>query len=287
MAASFYHLCTGENHSDFLVSESDFKTAINVLAMCISIYGEISLFCFELMSNHLHLLLSGSKETIESFFRFYIKILYRCFKAEGKTKDISDLPFKCQPVENLSHLLNVIVYIHRNASVADNKFSPYTYRWGTGRYYFNPEAHARYDANKQKVTLCQRQLFSHSRKFDDVSGLFEIDNYISPLSFCKIEEGEKLFSGAGQYLYMLTKNVESSKFISDEIGERITYNDYDLYPVVVKMARQMSETGEISTLTPSQKVTLAKTLHYDYNSGNKQISRLLKMGMPIVNSLFP
>lgn len=287
MDTSFFHLCTSEDHSDIFVRESDFKTAINVLALCISLFDGVKLYCFELMSNHLHMLLSGSREEIESFFRFYIKMLFRCFKSEGSTKDLLELPFKCHPVDSLDYLMNVIVYIHRNASVADKKVSPYTYRWGTGRYYFNPEALARYNACKQRVYLCQRQQFSHSRKFDNVTGLFEIDNCISPFSFCEIEEGERVFSGAGQYLFMLAKNVESSRAISAEIGESITYNDYELYPVLTKAAVKMFDISDISTLSANQKMQLAKMLHYDYNSGNKQICRLLKINIAVVDELFP
>ena len=45
-------------------------------------------------------------------------------------------------------------------------------------------------------------------------------------------------------------------------------------------------------LSPAQlsreaKVEIAKTLHYDYNAGNKQINRILKMDINIVNALFP
>lgn len=287
MEKSFYHLCTSENHSDIFISDSDFKTAINLLALCLSLFPDLDLYCYEFMSNHLHFLLSGSLNEINSFFKFYIKKLSGCFVAEGKPKDLSKLSYKCHKIESLDHLLNVIVYIHRNASVVDGNESPYTYKWGTGRYYFNPEARALYNIARKKVTLQQRQLFSHSRKFDKVCGLYEIDNCISPLCFCKIEEGQKLFSGAGRYLFMLAKNVESSKSISKEIGERITYNDYELYPVLMKTAGKMYETNDLVSLSANQKLELAKILHYDYNSSNKQICRMLKLSLTVVNDLFP
>lgn len=287
MEASFYHLCTSENHSDIFLRDSDFKTAVNLLALCISIFPGLDLYCYEFMSNHMHMLLSGPEDEIDSFFDFYITTLARCYAAEGKSKDLSDLSYKCHRIDSYDHLLNVIVYIHRNGSVVDINESPYTYRWGTGRYYFNPEARARYEIARQKVTAIQRKLFSHSRKFDKVSGLYEVGNCISPMSFCKIEEGEKLFAGAGRYLYMLAKNVESSKSISEEIGERITYNDYELYPVLMKAVSKMYETNDISALSSSQKLRLAKMMHYDYNSNNKQICRMLKLSPPVVNDLFP
>ena len=287
MEKALFHLCTNENHSDIFISEYDFRTAINIMALCLSLFNGLELYSFEFMSNHLHMLISGSRDEIDSFFRLYVKTLSKFFRAENNPKDLSDLSYSCHIVETPVHLQNVIVYIHRNASVVDGKISPYTYKWGTGRYYFNPEARARYDANRKKVTLNQRQLFSHSRKFDDVSGLYMVDNYISPLSFCKSEEGERLFTGPGKYLYMLAKNVESSKSIASEIGERIMYNDYELYPVLVKKAVELFGANNLMSLTSGQKLRLAKDLHYDYNSGNKQICRLLKIDISVVNELFP
>lgn len=287
MATSFYHLCTSEDHPDIFIYDSDFRTAVNLLALCLSLFPGIDLYCYEFMSNHLHLLLSGPEDVIDSFFKFYIRKLSGCFAADGKVKNLSKMSYKCHKIDSLDHLLNVIVYIHRNASVVDGSESPYTYRWGTGRYYFNPEASARYNVAKQKVTLAQRQLFSHSRKFDKVEGLFEVDNCISPMCFCKIAEGERLFAGAGRYLFMLAKNVESSKSISKEIGERITYNDYELYPVLAKAAGRLFCSNDVSTLSANQKLELARILHYDYNSSNKQICRMLKLGIPVVNELFP
>lgn len=287
MESSYFHLCTSEDHSDIFICDSDFRTGVNLLALCLSLFPGIGLYCYEFMSNHLHFLLSGSEDEIDSFFEFYVRKLFDCFEADGKAKNLSNLSYKCHRIESLGHLLNVIVYIHRNASVVDDSESPYTYRWGTGRYYFNPEARARYDIARNKVTLIQRQLYSHSRKFDKVYGLYEVDNCISPMCFCRIDEGERLFARAGQYLFMLAKNVESSKFISKEIGERITYNDYELYPVLVKAAGKLYGTNDVSTLTPNQKLEMAKILHYEYNSSNKQICRMLKLGLALVNDLFP
>ena len=287
MESVFYHLCTSENHSDIFICDSDFRAAVNLLALCLSLFPGIGLYSYEFMSNHLHLLLSGPEEEIDSFFKYYIRKLSACFAAEGKAKDLSKVSYKCHRIDSLDHLLNVIVYIHRNACVVDGNESPYTYRWGTGRYYFNPEAQAHYNIAKRKVTRLQRQLFSHSRKFDKVCGLYEVDNCISPMCFCKIEEGEKLFSRAGRYLFMLAKNVESSKTISNEIGERITYNDYELFPIIVKVADKMFATNNVSTLSAHQKLGLAKILHYDYNCSNKQICRMLKLSLPVVDSLFP
>lgn len=287
MKTPVIHLCTDENHPDIFLCESDFKAAMNVLALCVSLFDNIELYAFVLMSNHIHLLLGGSKDSIDQFFNFFVKTLTRYLRAEDKTGYVSDLKANFHPVEDREHLLNVIVYIHRNPSVIDRNLSPYSYRWGSGRYYFNPEAVQRYMKCRKPVTQSQRQQYSHSRRFDDITSLFETDDYISPLSFCCISDGEEVFTSSSQYLFLLTRNVESSKSIAAEIGERISYNDYELFSVVRKLSAVEFGTDDPKTLTAGQKMILANKLHYDYNSGNKQISRLLKLDISITDSLFP
>lgn len=287
MEHPFYHICTDENHPDLFVSDTDFKSGINILGLCLSLYEDLSLYSFAFMSNHLHLLMLGNIGRIEDFISFYFKTMKRYFRAEGKNDSISELSASFHKVDNNDHLLNVVAYIHRNANVIDRNFTPYTYRWSSGRYYFNPEARERYLACRKRLTLGQRQQFTRSRKFDGVVNLYEVDNYVSPLSFCKIDAGEKLYVSASQYMYHLMKNVESSKSISAEIGEHISYSDYDLYPVVRKKASSLFMTEDIASLSVNQKLQMAKLLRYDYSSGNKQISRLLKVDVAVINNWFP
>lgn len=287
MDTTFYHVCTSEDHQDIFLLDSDYETAINILALCLALFEDLSIYSFAFMSNHIHLLMSGSLERIREFWKFYVKTLSRYYRAEGRSETFSDLTINLHPIRDNDYMQNVVAYIHRNPSVADRNISPCNYRWSTGRYFFNSEAQIRYSKCKKKVTLKQRQLYSRSRKFDDVASFFETDNYISPMCFCKIAEGEKCFSSANQYLYLLTKNIESTKEIASLIGERITYADYELYPVIKKMSSNLFLIDDLSSLTPNQKVRIAKSLHYDYNSSNKQISRLLKLEISVVNDLYP
>lgn len=106
------------------------------------------------------------------------------------------------------------------------------------------------------------------------------------MCFCDISEGESMFSSQRQYMYLLTRNTESSRDIAREIGETIALSDYELYSVVAKMSKEMF--GESSgILSPEQRMGIAKKIRYDYNAGNKQICRILKLSPSVVNMMFP
>lgn len=129
MKAPLYHICSDENHPDFFFNDSDFKAAINILAMSIALFEDIELYAFVLMSNHIHLLVGGPKDIVDAFFKLYVKSLSKYFRAERKADLISDLKAGFHLVADCEHLLNVIVYIHRNPCVIDRSSSPYSYRW--------------------------------------------------------------------------------------------------------------------------------------------------------------
>ena len=287
MEAHCFHICTREDHPIVFRNGADFRSGINILALCLCLFPDVKLYSFELMSNHFHLLVAGERAVIERFVSYYIRQLEHYFRCEGYDVDLSDLRPVCHPVDSQEYFRNVLVYIHRNGSSASADCTPFSYQWGTGRFYFNPEAVARYNACRQPLSLRQRQQFSHSRRYDKICNmLYTVDNYISPMCFCDIHEGESMFNSQRQYMYLLTRNIESSRDIAREIGETIALSDYELYSVVAKMSKE--KFGESSgVLSPEQRMEIAKKLRYDYNAGNKQICRILKLSPSVVNMMFP
>jgi len=287
MARQVFHICTREDHPIIFRNETDFRAGMNVLAITIRMHPELTIICFELMSNHFHLLVCGTEDGARLFFNQFIKNLDHYFKAEGIMAEMTDMAPKYFLVDTQEYLRNVITYINRNASFASQSVTPYSYEWGTGRFFFSPEASKRYLACRKPLTQKQRRMFTHSRKFDETEGLYEVDGYISPLSYCDIEAAQSAFDTPGQYQQLLSKNVESSKEIAHEIGENISFTDYDLYSILALITRKQFGKSSILALKPEEKIRIARILHFEYHAGNKQLSRLLKLDITTINMLFP
>ena len=66
----------------------------------------------------------------------------------------------------------------------------------------------------------------------------------------------------------------------------IYYNDNDLYIAATKIAKEQFKSKDLNTLTAGQKIELAKQLHFEYNAGDKQLQRMLKINENILKSLF-
>ena len=128
---------------------------------------------------------------------------------------------------------------------------------------------------------------TRSHRLDNVRDIIVMDGYISPLCYCRVQEAESIFINNRQYFYLISKNIESQKEIAKLIGENIFYTDYDLFDIIASVCRKDFGGRNSSELKPEEKLSIARTLHYEYNAGNKQISRLLKIPVEAISSMFP
>lgn len=284
-----WHLWTPEDAGIILPDKTSFKAAMTILAICAQLCPDVTIITFELMSNHLHVVISGPKESVLYFFSLYRRYLRRYLKGRG----LSTVPenFECclREITTLEEARNVIVYDNRNGFVVTPESSPFSYEWGGNQYYFNPEAKRRFsDSPLKRITQAERRKLLHAHVSD---GMKEpplmLDGYASPMSFCNIDAGEKLFRNATHYFREISRNVEASKRIAAEIGERLYYNDDDLFAVVLRICKEQYKLPSPGMLSSQAKIEVAKQMHFDYNAGNKQIARILKMDRAVVDSLFP
>ena len=282
-----YHLCTGENSPILFHNEDDFRTAMNIVALLSCLHPDVAVITFEIMSNHMHFAVAGKKERIQAWFKSLVKKM-KMHPALSESKGALEmLEIKLIDVNSLDNLRNVIAYINRNGFVANANETPFSYPWGGNKYYFNPEAKLRYESSGKKLVYSERRKMFCSNKGDCVRELISIDGYICPLCFCKVNIGESMFRNARHYFSKISKNIESFSDIAKTIGESLFYNDDELYSLVAAECLKKYGIKSTKMINAAAKMDLAKKLHYEYNSGNKQISRILGMNINAVYALFP
>ncbi len=285
-SSPFWHLFTLENFPIIFHNKDEFKMGMNLFALSIMLFPVIKTFSFELMSNHIHSAMAGNEAEIKNWFQVFCKIMAKNQEFESIAPQLSTA-VRLNPIESLDALRNNIAYVNRNGSVINPDETPFSYPWGANRYYFNPEAMERYKYEKKIVTFREKRIMSHSGMFDKIGSIYSLDGIISPMCFCSIEEGQLFYRNARQYLSKITKNLEAQKEIASSIGESIFYSDDDLYSMILTTCSKKYGCPSPAVLTKDEKLELAKMLHFDYNAGNKQIARMLKLEISLVNALFP
>lgn len=285
-AGECFHVCTQENLPTVFHNEEEFKVAMNMVAMVCLMHPEVKVYTFSIMANHLHFVAAGSGADVQSLADEIVSCMASHPLLTGSKRTISQMAPRLHPVDNLDYLRNVIAYVNRNGPLVDPKENVFSYEWGTGKYFFNREAKLRYKESSHLAGQTEKRKLMRSHQLDKIGQINVLDGYVSPLYYCRAEEAELFFRDSRQYFYKVSKNIESQKEIAGIIGESIYYTDYDLIDVITASCNKKFGVKNASELTPKDKIELAKSLHYDYNASNKQISRLLKLSIDTVSMLF-
>ncbi len=282
-----YHLCTGENSPVIFHDEREYKVAMNIIALSASLFSDIKMLTFEVMSNHLHFALCGDSGRILEWYGKMVALLRVHIELKTSRDTIASLREKLIAIESLDNLRNVIVYINRNGYIADSGHTPFSYPWGANRFFFNDEAKIRYESLKVKPTARWKRNAFHSNLGDNLTALDCLDGYVSPMCFCCISLAEGLFISAHQYFSKVSRCVESSAVIAKQVGESLYYTDSELYSIVVQKCSKQYGCPSPAMISADAKVAVARMMRYDYNSSAKQISRILRMEIETVRRMFP
>ena len=286
--APFWHLWTPENHEVIFSDEETFHAGMNIFAIAAICSPDVKIVTFELMSNHLHITLSGTEEAARAFFLLFRDFLARYLRRQGRSIDFQSFECSLRRLTTLDDLRNVIAYNNRNGFLVNPDETPFSYPWGANSYYFNRHAAERFRESGRNMTSRERRQYVQSRVAEKMSGqLTLLDGHICPLQYCDIELWGRLFRDAHQYLYRITKNVEALKAIAEEIGDQVFYTDNELYDTVCRISRERYGILQPSQLAVSAKMEVAKVMKSGYHANNKQIQRMLKLDADLVNRLFP
>lgn len=289
-AGPYWHAYTsGKNTPVLFTCKEDLAFVMNVIAQAASLFlpiinklgqqiGGIMIITFEVMNNHFHFILSGDRELILEFFAFIRKRLKRTIPGADQ------LELQLKPIETLSALRNGIVYANRNGYVAISDYTPFSYPWGSGRYYFNDiPLFQRYG----DIYLGPRREMFRGRAPELPKEWLVTDGYIAPPSYCAIQFGMSLFRDAHHYFNALTKQVESYSEVAVDIEDNDFLTDTELYSRIIASVRETYKADSLRKLTKAQLLDLARTLRHSYRSSNGQIRRVLGLSQYEVDALFP
>lgn len=282
-----WHVWTPENHTIIFADSEDYKVGMTILGICAYLFPAIKILTFELMSNHIHLVVSGDQQTCIKFFETFKSLIRKHLRCAGRPHFLEGFIGKMRKIETLEDLRNCISYVNRNGFLVSTEYGPHTYPWGSNKYFFNPVAKELATLRMRTLTTREKRAAAHSHIADDIKKLKGFDGEACPLDFCHIEEGEAIFHDARQYFFKVTRNLEAMKEIAMEISESIFYTDDELYSLVYSISKGQYGVSSPTLLSKDAKIDVARMMHYDYNASNKQIMRMLKLEVDVVNKMFP
>ena len=284
----YWHIYTdGTKMQNIFCCEEDFRTGMWALAASLHLRKEVRALTFELMTNHVHLIIAGQRENCIKAFDVFSTRLKMAFPKRQRTIDWSQFKMNILPIESLQALRNEIIYTNRNAFVANPSYTPDSYPWGGGCAYFNPWLKHLITSPLGRLPILTQRTLLHTRDISPFTDLREINSMPFIPSFCDIKLGESMFRDARSYFNSLTRNAEAFSQIASRLKDTIFLTDEELYSVICSHISKEYSVKTPSQLSAQQKVDTARYMHFGYNASNQQLRRMLRLDLAILEELFP
>ena len=284
----YWHIYTdGTKIQNIFISKEDFIMGMWCLAAAQHLCKSVRVITFELMGNHIHLILAGAKEDCIKVFDLFAARLKKAFPKRQRAIDWGKFKMDILPIESLQALRNEIIYANRNAFVANPAYTPDSYPWGGGCAYFNPWLKHLVTTPLNELPILTQRALLHTKKIAPLADLKVIDSMPFIPSFCDIQLGESMFRDARSYFNSLTRNAEAFSQIASRLKDTIFLTDEELYSVLCSHINKEYSVKTLSQLSAQQKIDTARYMHFHYNATNQQLRRMLRLDIAILEEMFP
>lgn len=268
-----YHLCTTALKDRLLChDEEDYIAAWNALAVC-SLMTEIRIYCLCLMSNHIHILLSGTSEKISGFFRVFKQKLGMYLKERHGSCLSYELEYELFPVTDRRAFCQEVAYILRNPYKAGIS-GPFSYKWSSGCLYFNPY----WDDGKMKSEFSVKDLRQMLRtRFALPESTRIIGRMISPGSFIDAAFVEKMFDHSSVSFFNLAKTWAIEDTVNASHGQNVpdAYSDEEVVQGINKVCKELFLVSSPSQLGAKDLARLVRQIRSRFGCPRSQLLRLL------------
>lgn len=286
---NFYHMfANGADVRDFILSESDFIFAFNLVGVCAA-NTDAMVVAFSIEDTHPHILLFGSKEECIKFKLMYERaVIHHISKVRCS---IDRIMFKCElyPVTNEEYLRNVAVYCIIQPTKDGKGILPYDYMWGTGSMYFRPERHipiwwlANDGTLNIPVPFCsfsareKKHLLKSKKSIPDE--WLVCNGIILPSNYVDVERFEEIFGTPNCYRVFLGNSKNKDDVIDIKMAKvrGVSLSDMEARSIAEELCHSMFGKRSARWIGVEDRIELAVNLRRTYQMSIRQIATLVRL----------
>lgn len=268
----YYHLCTDGLKGRLLFNDAAEYAFGTFLLGLIGIKYNLKLYAYELMPNHLHIILSGKGENCLKAFDYLKRKLSARLVRDGYPPLPGDYWFKLVEIESEKQMRNEMVYLLRNAP--EKGLGTATgYLWGSGWLYhsgWSPEVLG----GTMAADLSGRSLRKLLMGTEPVPPHWRIHPYLGllPHSFIDTSMAHRLFPTPKDLQTALVKDYENYFQTARRLGELAVFSKQEIDDIVSGLLQTRFGGRTLRALTPEEKGKLAILLHLNYGLTSSQIA---------------
>ena len=276
-----YHLCTdGWKEGKLFHTPEQYAFGMATVALMTLKFG-VKVCSFELMPNHVHMLLTGTGQQCLDCYYFLIQRTNKRLKSDGYPLLPPDYGFKLIPIEDDHSLRHHIVYLMRN-KYEKGVCTPCGHMWGTGYLVYNQLAGfiTGTKVKDMKVRALERRIGSRFPLPEE----WEIHPILGilPSNYIDVERVLKLFPTVKDFMTAMVKDYESYVRISESTGETIEWSETEVKDVLARLCDVIFPQKRLYHLTPDEKCRLAVQADDKYHIPTNLLARALYISEYII-----
>jgi REP element-mobilizing transposase RayT len=275
-----YFLLTTEHLEDCLWfrEDSDFKVAMNYVAIQAACCPDVDVLAFILMSNHVHFVLNGSNNDIMEFitqFKHRYAIYYWNKYGVKEFLRRNDVDVRLIPCEEES-LERAIAYVQMNCVAANICLHPSQYQWGTGDVFFSK--HDYKGSRLGDMTARARIRMLHSEcDILPLNWTVSESGFIKPKSFVAFQTVEALFRNPRRMNYFLNSSSKAKKRIETVDDNHPAFKDQTILKVLPDLCWSLFHKSSFKELQTDEQIEFARQIRFRFCSDANQIARVCEI----------
>lgn len=269
-----YHLCFDRLEGRWLFhSDEDYRNGMAGIALSVIKFG-VGVYAFELMPNHIHIIIHGSGEQCLKVFSFQKRRLSELLIKNGRKPLPLDYGCKLIPIPDDDALRSQILYTVRNP-YEKNYCAPGGHRWGSGYLYFNELAAlipgkpvSSFSRAAVRSLISSEELLPPDWEINTVLGVL-------PRCFVKAAAVEHLFGSAKEYHTRLVKEYETAVQIARTLDEEVEFSPKEIKEIANTELRNTYPGRIFKNISQEEKCLVAVRLHEKLGLSSHQLSQAL------------
>ncbi|MBR1489809.1 MAG: hypothetical protein IJ611_03780 [Bacteroidales bacterium] len=276
----YYHLCTdGWTGGRICYDDADYVFVVNTLSL-LNLLFPVTVHFYEVMRNHIHLLISGRGAACVAVFDYLKKRINLNLKEKGHQALPPDYDFKLIPIENEEQMRRNIAYMARNASEVQ-PIVPGGYLWGASMMFFSSlprlfeTVRAGDLSDRALIRMFRtRQPIPPDRPIHPGLGMALPQGFVDPAVFYKV------FPTAKEYETKLVKDYEAFVDLADQTGETIRFTQVEADDI---LRLELERAGlSLDVLNAESRVRYAILLHRKYRLDVPMVARMLRLSTHVI-----
>ncbi len=276
MENKVYHIGTkGLDKNLWFWDDEDYIDGMNSVPVC-ALEADVTIYCFCLMSNHVHFIVGGLEGNCVRFIREYKR--RRSIQLAVKYNNehsIQGSDIFMNQINTPEYMKTAVAYVMRNPMAAGIAVQPTDYPWSSSNLYFADRTFRknRYKRIGELSFHKKRILFKSKIQFPD-DYLIDCDGVIFPGCYVAYKSVEKLYHSPKQFLYSLSSTNDMLVELETGILSKASYKDSELIASMNMICEEKYHGKKFGLLKIEDRFLIAREMRKRYGVGPKQLARI-------------